>query len=58
VNRSGSEEGLYGLKSRRIGLEWVSSSIMSNVSVCQREAWVWSMNVVRRDTGRVRAEKR
>jgi len=36
VNRSGSEEGLYGLKSRRIGLEWVSSRIISNVSVGQR----------------------
>jgi len=36
VNRSGSEEWLYGLKSSRIGLEWVSSRIMSNVSVCQR----------------------
>ena len=38
VNRSGSEEGLYGLKSRRIGLEWVSSRIISNVSVGQRRA--------------------
>jgi len=32
VNKRGSEEGLYGLKSRRIGLEWVSSRIISNVS--------------------------
>jgi hypothetical protein len=36
VNKRGSEEGLYGLKSRRIGLEWVSSRMISNVSACQR----------------------
>lgn len=30
--KRGSEEGLYGLKSSRIGLECVSSRIISNVS--------------------------
>jgi hypothetical protein len=38
VNKRGSEEGLYGLKSRRNGLEWVSSRIISNVSASQRRA--------------------
>lgn len=36
MNKSGSEELLYGLKSRRIGLVWVSSRITSNVSGGQR----------------------
>jgi hypothetical protein len=38
VNKRGSEEGLYGLKSSRIGLECVSSRMISNVSIYQREA--------------------
>jgi hypothetical protein len=41
VNKRGSEEELYGLKSSRIGLEWVSSRITSNVSAGQHGGWGW-----------------
>jgi hypothetical protein len=38
VNKSGSEELLYGLKSSSIGFWWLSSRIISNVSVDQRRS--------------------